>query len=61
MSISNHQWQYFYKGKMKVKACINCGNINFAAAQNTDCEKKDLSESLLVKAGYQTEPLSKAS
>lgn len=52
MSDEQHQWEYFYKGRIKVKACVKCGDIHHSTNAEGRCSGKALSESFLIQAGY---------
>ena len=52
MSETTHQWKMFSKGRMRVEACENCGDLHLASNTNYPCSETELSESQIVKAGY---------
>jgi len=48
-----HQWAIFRKGRMRVKACANCGEIHLPSNAGKNCEHTDIMKSEIVKSGYQ--------
>ena len=52
MRDTTHQWRMFSKGRMRVEACLNCGDLRLASNTNAPCSDVALSESQIVKAGY---------
>lgn len=52
MSDSKHQWEYFSKGRIKVRACVKCGDINHSTNNDQKCTKKSLGDTLIARAGY---------
>ena len=53
MSNRKHLWTTFFKRRLKVRACANCGEMNLPSNSENNCEPKELSSSQIVKAGYQ--------
>ncbi|MGB0496148.1 MAG: hypothetical protein ACPGJI_07320 [Kangiellaceae bacterium] len=53
MSESNHHWGIFCKGRMRVEACLECGDLHLPSNTEGQCSNVELSESQIVKAGYQ--------
>ena len=49
---TNHQWTIFCKGRMRVEACSNCGDVHLPSNTNSQCSDNELIESQMVKAGY---------
>ena len=49
---STHQWTTFQKGRLKIKACGNCGEMSLSNNDQSDCSKKNMNASPIVRAGY---------
>ena len=49
---ASHQWTMFCKGRMRVEACSNCGDVHLPSNTNNQCSDNKLSESQMTKAGY---------
>jgi hypothetical protein len=52
MQNSKHEWGIFYKGRMKVKACVYCGELHLPSNAAKRCESHTVLDSQIVKAGY---------
>ena len=52
MHNSKHEWGTFYKGRMKVRACVYCGELHLPSNAEKKCENHTVLESQIVKAGY---------
>ncbi len=52
MNVSKHQWVTFRKGRMRVKACVCCGDLHLPSNSEQSCESNKIFESQLIKAGY---------
>ena len=53
MSNRKHMWAIFFKRRIKVKACANCSEMNLPSNNENYCESKKLSDSQIIKVGYQ--------
>jgi len=49
---SSHQWTIFSKGRMRVEACTNCGDVHLPSNTDNQCSDNELIESQIIKAGY---------
>ncbi|TQV76917.1 hypothetical protein FLL45_02895 [Aliikangiella marina] len=49
---TKHQWVTFTKGRVKVKACAICGELQLPSNADDHCENADVYQSQIVKAGY---------
>jgi len=47
-----HQWAIFQKGRLKIKACACCGEMNLLSNSESICDNRDLLASPIVRAGY---------
>jgi len=52
MTKTKHQWATFQKGRMRVKACVSCGELHLPSNSEKACEHHAVLESQIVKAGY---------
>lgn len=52
METSKHQWATFQKGRMRIKACVSCGELHLPSNSEKICQAKSLIDSQIVKAGY---------
>lgn len=52
MSTNKHEWATFYKGRLRLKACICCGQMSLPSNAESHCEKGNISSSPILKAGY---------
>ena len=52
MNKLKHEWGTFHKGKMKVRACVCCGELHLPSNSDKTCENHTVLESQIVKAGY---------
>ncbi len=52
MDTSKHQWATFQKGRMRIKACVSCGELHLPSNSEKNCRAKSLQDSQIVKAGY---------
>lgn len=51
--VRKHQWATFYKGRVKVKACVYCGELHLPSNSDKHCEESsNVLDSLIIKAGY---------
>ena len=48
-----HQWAIFRKGRMRVKACVYCGELHLPSNVEKNCGHTDILQSQIVKSGYQ--------
>ena len=53
MKEHKHQWAIFRKGRMRVKACANCGDIHLPSNANKSCQNVNIMQSEIIKSGYQ--------
>jgi hypothetical protein len=53
MSTQKHIWTTFFKRRIKIRACANCGEMNLPSNDGNFCEPKSLTDSQIMKAGYQ--------
>lgn len=49
---TSHQWIIFSKGRMRVEACSNCGDLHLPSNTESQCSDNQLTNSQIVKAGY---------
>jgi len=49
---TNHQWTIFCKGRMRVEACTNCGDLHLPNNTESQCSDNKLTNSSIVMAGY---------
>ncbi len=47
-----HQWATFRKGRMRIKACVSCGELHLPSNSVRTCDSNDVLNSQIVKAGY---------
>ncbi len=52
MSKLKHEWGTFHKGRMRVRACVSCGELHLPSNTEKVCENHTVLESQIVKAGY---------
>lgn len=53
MNELKHQWATYKKGRMRVQACICCGELHLPSNTEKSCESNTLVlDSQIVKAGY---------
>jgi hypothetical protein len=52
MSDNNHEWAIFFKRRLKLSACANCGELNLPSNKENNCIPADISDSQIVRAGY---------
>jgi len=52
MTKSTHLWTTFQKGRLKIKACGNCGEMRLPNNESSDCTKENMYSSPIVRAGY---------
>jgi len=48
-----HQWTIFRKGRMRVKACSCCGELQLPSNISKTCSSTNIMDSEIVKSGYQ--------
>ena len=53
MSDKNHDWTPFFKRRIKIRACANCGELSLPSNKEAMCFPVDMSDSQIVRAGYQ--------
>ncbi len=49
---NSHQWTIFSKGRMRVEACSNCGDLHLPSNTDNQCSDNELVDSQIVAAGY---------
>jgi hypothetical protein len=47
-----HHWTTFQKGRLKIKACGNCGEMRLPNNESSACSKANMYSSPIMKAGY---------
>jgi hypothetical protein len=52
MSNQKHQWTIFQKGRLRIKACSCCGEMNLPSNNESICDKRNILTSPIVRAGY---------
>jgi hypothetical protein len=52
MSNQKHQWTIFQKGRLRIKACSCCGEMNLPSNSESICDKRNILTSPIVRAGY---------
>ena len=52
MSNTTHHWTMFQKGRLRVKACACCGEMNLTNNTDSICDKRNILISPIVRAGY---------
>ncbi|MDH5434236.1 MAG: hypothetical protein OEY19_09850 [Gammaproteobacteria bacterium] len=50
--MDKHNWTTFYKGRMKLTGCSQCGEMQFPSNIEESCQLNDIFDSQLVKSGY---------
>ncbi|MBV1910272.1 MAG: hypothetical protein KUG78_13300 [Kangiellaceae bacterium] len=50
--MSKHQWVTFRKGRMRVKACSICGDLQLPSNAEQQCTHNEVFNSQLIKSGY---------
>jgi len=52
MNNTTHQWTMFQKGRLRIKACACCGEMNLPSNSESVCDKRNILSSPIVRAGY---------
>lgn len=52
MASSKHQWAIFRKGRMKIKACVFCGELHLPSNSTQECQQVEINQSPIFLAGY---------
>ncbi len=52
MSNQKHQWTIFQKGRLRIKACSCCGEMNLPSNNESICDMRNILTSPIVRAGY---------
>lgn len=52
MTNSNHYWTTFQKGRLKLKACENCGEMRLPNNETSACYRENMYSSPIIRAGY---------
>jgi hypothetical protein len=52
MNNTMHQWTIFQKGRLRIKACACCGEMNLPSNNDSICDKRNILISPIIRAGY---------
>ena len=52
MGRTKHQWATFQKGRMKLRACVCCGELHLPSNSEKVCDNTAVLDSMIVKSGY---------
>lgn len=52
MGKTKHQWATFQKGRMRVRACVCCGELHLPSNSEKVCEDHAVLDSMIIKSGY---------